>query len=248
MSKNQRIDEIERLLEELKAQDETAVTVESVRQRPSGFWRVSSLVLSIWKRKFLWLFAGLLILIIAIPSIAFWMIKGSTFTENNGAFLERIQSLNELVTAEAFTKVIVNRQDNTLFGQEIGMDLPGTKRQLLVVIPGSIKAGIDFSKVEEEDITLNEDSRTATLTLPKAEFLGGPEIFFDQVEIYSYEGLFRQKADIKEAYKLAAEAEKLMIEETSGQGVLELAEENAARSVSEMFSLVEYEVTVEFEE
>lgn len=248
MSKNQRIEEMERLLQELKAQDETAVTVDSVRRRPSGFWRVSSLFLSIWRRKVLWLLAGLLILIIVIPSMAFWMLKGSTFTENKGVFLEQIQSLNELATAEAYTKVIIERQDNTLFGQEIGMDLPGTKRQLLVVIPGSVKAGIDFSKVEEEDIVLDEDAKTATLTLPKAEFLGGPEIMFDQVEVFTYEGLFRQKADIAEAYELAAEAEKLMMEETTGQGVLELAEENAARSVSEMFSLVEYEVTVEFEE
>jgi len=248
MSKNQRIDEIERLLEELKAQDETAVTVESVHQRPSGFWRGSSLFLSIWRRKFLWLFTGLLIVIIAIPAITFWMIKGSTFAENKGVFLERIQSLNELATAEAYTKVIIERQDNTLFGQEIGMDLPGTKRQLLVVIPGSIKAGIDFSKVKEDDIKLDENSKTATLTLPKAEFLGGPEILFDQVEVFSNEGLLREKADIEEGYEIAAEAEKLMIEETTGQGVLEIAEENAARSVSEMFSLVEYEVTVEFEE
>ena len=78
--------------------------------------------------------------------------------------------------------------------------------------------------------------------------MGGPEIFFDQVEVFSYEGLFREKADISEAYELAEEAEKLMMEETTGQGVLELAEENAAQSVAEMFSLVEYEVTVEFEE
>ena len=53
---------------------------------------------------------------------------GSTFTEEKGVFLEQIQDLNELATAEAFTKVIVERQDNTLFGQSIGLDVPGTKR------------------------------------------------------------------------------------------------------------------------
>ena len=248
MSKDQRIREIEKLLEELKAQDEVAVTLESVQPRTSGFWQVGSLFMSIWKRKILWLLTGLIALILIIPFVAFWMIQGSTFTENKGAFLEKIQSLNELATAEAYTKVIIERQDNAIFGNEIGLNLPGTKRQLLVVIPGSVKAGIDFSKLQEDDIVLDEEAKTATLTLPKAEFLGGPEIFFDQVEVFSYEGLFREKADITEAYDLAQEAEKLMMEETTGQGVLELAEENAARSVSEMFSLVEYDVTVEFEE
>lgn len=248
MSKDQRIREIEKLLEELKAQDEVAVTLESVQPRTSGFWQVGSLFMSIWRRKFLWFLTGLIALILIIPFVAFWMIQGSTFTENKGAFLEKIQSLNELATAEAYTKVIIERQDNAIFGNEIGLNLPGTKRQLLVVIPGSVKAGIDFSKLQEDDIVLDEEAKTATLTLPKAEFLGGPEIFFEQVEVFSYEGLFREKADITEAYDLAQEAEKLMMEETTGQGVLELAEENAARSVSEMFSLVEYDVTVKFEE
>ena len=248
MSNDRRIKDIERLMEELKAQDETAVTVESVQPRSSGFWQVSSLLGSIWRRKFIWLIAGILVLILAIPFVATWMIKGSTFTENKGAFLEQIQSLNELATAEAFTKVLIERQDNAIFGQEIGIDLPGTKRQLLLVVPGSVKAGIDFSKVQENDIVLDEENKTAILTLPKAEFLGGPEIMFDQVEVFSYEGLFREKADITDAFALAEEAERLMIEETTGQGVLELAEENAARSVSDMFSLVEYDVTVEFEE
>lgn len=248
MSKDQRIREIEKLLEELKGQDEVAVTVESVQPRSSGFWHVGSLFISIWRRKFLWIATLLFILLITVPFATFLMLKGSSFTENKGAFLEQIQSLNELSTAEAYTKVIIERQDNTLFGQEIGLNLPGTKRQLLVVIPGSVKAGIDFSKVEASDMVIDEAARTATLTLPKAEFLGGPEILFDQVEVFSYEGLFREKANIEEAYELANEAEKLMMEETSSQGVLQLAEENAAKSVADMFSLVNYEVTVKFKE
>jgi hypothetical protein len=70
----------------------------------------------------------------------------------------------------------------------------------------------------------------------------------DQVEVYSYEGLLRGDTDISEAYELAEEAKKLMVEETTGQGVLETAEENASRSVQEMFSLVDYDVEVKFEE
>ena len=58
--------------------------------------------------------------------------------------------------------------------------------------------------------------KTAKLTLPPAKFLGGAEIFFDQVEVYSYEGLFREKANIEEAYELAAEAKKLIIGRNSG--------------------------------
>ncbi|MGK7376540.1 DUF4230 domain-containing protein [Planococcus sp. 1R117A] len=239
MAKDPKLTEIERLLNEVKGKEDT---------KESGFWKTFKVMMSVWRNSFLVLIVILLLLLVALPLGTFWMIKGSTFTEDKGAFLEQIQDLNELATAEAFSKVIIERQDNAVFGQEIGLDLPGTKRQLLVVIPGSVKAGIDFSEVTEEDIELDEAAKTATLTLPKADFLGGPEIFMDQVEVYSYEGLFRSGADISEAYELAEEAQKLMLEETKGQGVLETAEENAARSVQEMFKLVDYDVKVEFKE
>lgn len=239
MAKDPKLTEIERLLKEVKDKENT---------KESGFWKTVKLMMGVWRNSFLVLIVVLLLLLVALPLGTFWMIKGSTFTESKGAFLEQIQDLNELSTAEAFSKVIIEREDNAVFGQEIGLDLPGTKRQLLVVIPGSVKAGIDFSKVEESDIVLDENAKTATLMLPRAEFLGGPELFMDQVEVYSYEGLFRESTDISEAYELAEEAKQLILEETEGQGVLELAEDNAVRSVQDMFQLVEYDVTVEFKD
>ena len=107
------------------------------------------------------------LLIAAFPFAAFWAIKGSTFTENKGSFVERVQALNELSTAQAYTKVIIERQDNAVFGKEIGIDLPGTKRQLLVVVPGSVKAGVDFSQVTESDIKVDEENKTARLNIAK---------------------------------------------------------------------------------
>jgi hypothetical protein len=205
-------------------------------------------MMGVFRNSFLVLIVVLLLLLVALPLGTWWMIQGSTATESKGAFLEQIQDLNELSTAEAFTKVIIERQDNKLFGKEIGLDLPGTKRQLLVVVPGAVRAGIDFSEITEDDIKLDEEAKTATLTLPRAKILGGPEIFMDKVEVYSYDGLFRESADISEAYDIAEEAQKLIIEEATGQGVLKTAETNAASSVQEMFNLVEYDVKVQFED
>ncbi|EGA89996.1 hypothetical protein GPDM_08095 [Planococcus donghaensis MPA1U2] len=239
MAKDPKLTEIERLLAEMKEQGEP---------KESGFWKSVKLLMGVWRNTFLVLIAVLLLLLVALPLGTFWMIQGSTATESKGVFLEQIQELNELSTAEAFSKVIIEREDNALFGKEIGLDLPGTKRQLLVVIPGSVRAGIDFSKVSEGDIVVDEEAKTATLTLPPAEFLGGPELFMDQVEVYSYEGLFRSGTDISEAFDLADEAKKMMLEETEGQGVLQTAETNAVRSVQEMFGLVDYDVTVKFKE
>jgi hypothetical protein len=245
-----KIDEIERLLKELKASEaETAVTMEEVVGRPRGFWRVGKVFFLLWRKSFIAIALLILLLIVALPFATFFVLKqGSTFAEQKGAFLEQIQELNELATAEAYTKVIIERQDNTLFGQSIGLNLPGTKRQLLVVIPGSVKAGVDMSSLTEKDVVVDEEKKTAKLTMPPATFLGGAEIYFDKVEVYSYEGVFREKANIEEAYELAAEAKELILEETAGQGVLVMAQQNAEKTLKEMFSFAGYDVTIEFKE
>ncbi|GEM_PF-623001 len=251
---DRRLQEVERLLKELKASDEEkAVTVEEaggrVRKERRNIWQLLGVFFSLWRKSFLLIALAVLLLVVTLPFIAFYLLKqGSTATEQKTSFLEQIQDLNEMATAEAYTKVIIERQDNELFGQSIGLNLPGTKRQLLVVIPGAIKAGVDFTSVDKKDIRINEDTKTAELTLPKPEFLGGAEIFFDQVEVYSYEGAFRQKADIEEAYDLADEAKKMIREESAGQGVLETAERNAEQTLREMFSFAGYDVTINFKE
>ncbi|TQR08749.1 DUF4230 domain-containing protein [Psychrobacillus soli] len=250
MRKDDKIREMEKLLEELKAQknETTATIAENHSSRGFTFWKMPRALYRLRAKSFVILVLLVILLIAALPFAAYWAIQGSTFTESKGSIVERVQALNELSTAEAYTKVIIERQDNQLFGKEIGIDLPGTKRQLLVVVPGSVRAGVDFSQVTESDIKVDDEHKTARLTLPMPQFLGGPEIFFDQVEVFSYEGLFREKADITEAYELAEIAKEMMIEETTGQGILQLAEENAAKSVKEMFQLVDYDVQVEFKE
>jgi hypothetical protein len=250
MVEKKKIDEIERLLKELKASEaETAVTMEEVAGRPLGFWRGGKVFFSIWKKSFFAIAFLILLLIAALPFATYFFLKsGSTFTEQKGAFLEQIQDLNELATAEAYTKVIIERQDNILFGQSIGLNLPGTKRQLLVVIPGSVKAGVDLSGLTESDVVVDEEKKTAKLILPPATFLGGAEIYFDKVEVYSYEGLFREKVNIEEAYELAAEAKELILAETTAQSVLITAQHNAEKTLKEMFSFAGYDVTIEFKE
>ena len=252
MEDKKKLQEIEKLLKELKAaESESAVTVEEVvgRKRKSLRPRLRFKVFPAWKRSILLLAVLLLLVVISLPFIAFTLLKqGSTFTEQKGVFLEHIQELNEMATAEAYTKVIIERQDNQLFGQSIGLNVPGTKRQLLVVIPGSVKAGVDLSKVTEKDVVIDEENKTAKLTLPAPTFLGGAEIYFDQVEVYSYEGVFRQEANIEEAYELAAEAKTLILEEATGQGVLKTAEFNAEKTLKEMFGFAGYDVTIEFKE
>ncbi|MFE6166556.1 DUF4230 domain-containing protein [Viridibacillus arvi] len=253
MTSNKKIRELEKMLKELKSEEQSATVLDSPeslyyrKDRKKGFIR-KFLIPKFFMQWYVWATIIVLALLIIIPIATMNLIKGSTFTENKGSIMERIQNLNELTTAEAYTKIMIERSDNKLFGKEIGVNLPGTKRELLVVIPGGVKAGVDFSKITEKDIELNEEKKIATITLPTAKILGEPQIDFDHVQVFSSEGLFREKADISEAYELAKEAKKLMIEEATTQGVIDTAKSNAQSSVADMFALVGYDVTVEFKE
>lgn len=171
---------------------------------------------------------------------------GNNSFEQKAAFVERLQEKEDLVTAEAYLKSVIEKEDyKTLFSD---IKIPGTSRQILIIFPGKVQAGIDFSDISENDIEINEEEKTATLKVPKPKILGEPTLFMEQVQALSYEGLLSDKIDLSEAYDIAAEAQDLMLEEAKTQGLLDLAETNAEKVLQDMFQLVEYEVTIEFEE
>lgn len=239
--------ELEKVLKDFHLGEQQSATIMEAASGPRVKFR-GKILISLLKNWYIWAAIVIILAVLILPFATWKLIQGNSFSEQKSSFVERIQNLNELTTAEAYTKVMIERANNELFGKEIGMDLPGTKRQVLVVIPGGVKAGVDFSNVTDKNIEINEKKKIATITLPTAKILGEPEIDFDKVQVFSSEGLFRSKPDISEAYDLAADAKKQMIEEATTQGVLKTAEKNAKKSVAEMFSLVGYHVTVKFKE
>lgn len=240
--------ELEKVLKDFHLEEQQAATI---MEAATGSYKRrfrNSLLIGLLKKWYTWAAIIIILAILILPFATWKLLQGNSFAEQKGSLVERIQNLNELTTAEAYTKVMIERENNELFGKEIGIDIPGTKRELLVIIPGSVKAGVDFSGVTEKNIDIDEKYKTATITLPAAKILGEPEIDFKKVQVFSSEGLFRSKPDIKEAYSLASEAKKQMVEEATTQGVLKTAEKNAKNSVADMFSLVGYDVTVKFKE
>ncbi|WP_397536991.1 DUF4230 domain-containing protein [Rummeliibacillus pycnus] len=241
--------DLEKVLKDFHMEEQQAATImEAATGSRSRIRFRNNLLIGLFKNWYTWAAIIIILAVLILPFVTWKLLQGNSFAEQKGSLVERIQNLNELTTAEAYTKVMIERENNELFGKEIGVDIPGTKRELLVVIPGGVKAGVDFSGVTEKNIDINEKHKTATITLPAAKILGQPEINFNKVQVFSSEGLFRSKPDIKEAYSLAADAKKQMIEEATTQGVLKTAEKNAENSVANMFSLVGYDVTVKFKE
>jgi hypothetical protein len=243
-----RIREIESLLAEIKdsSQQASATAALDKGRVRLPFLKAGKALFSVWKSKFLIM---LLIVILVISGLSIgiysWL-SGSTFQQEQGSFVEQIKDMNSLATAQAFTKAVIEQEDNKIFGKEISADIPGTKRNLLLVVPGSVLAGVDLKKVTENDISIDEEGKEMTIELPRAEILQSPSIDMENIKAFSVEGIFRSEVDWEEGYAFAEVAKDLIQQEAVEQGLLQTAEKNAEKSLKEFFQHLGYKVTIEY--
>ena len=191
--------------------------------------------------------AFILILIVAVLIIASaWVFKDSTFSKESTTFVEQVQDLAVLATAEAHVKIITELEDNKLFGMDIQIDLPGTKRELLLVVPATVIAGVDLKAVTSDDVKIDEKEKRMEIILPRATFIQDPAIQMDQVKTYSDEGLFRTETKWDEGFDLAAEAQDEILADSKASGLLQTAEKNAKKVLKEFFGNLGYTVEISF--
>ncbi|WP_252183557.1 DUF4230 domain-containing protein [Rossellomorea vietnamensis] len=245
-SDENRIREIEALLAELKSssQQTSATAVLDRGKVKMPFFKAGKAIFSIWKSKFLIM---LLIAVLVISGLSIGMyswLAGSTFQEEQGSFVEQIKDMNSLATAQAFTKAVIEQEDNKIFGKEISADVPGTKRKLLLVVPGTVLAGVDLQKISESDILIDEEGKEMTIELPRAEILQSPSLDTENIKTFSVEGIFRSEVDWEEGFGLAQAAKELIQQEAIDQGLLQTAEKNAEKSLKEFFGQLGYKVTI----
>ncbi|MFS0862214.1 DUF4230 domain-containing protein [Fredinandcohnia sp. 179-A 10B2 NHS] len=240
-----KIAELERLLKELKAgQEETSATA-AVLER-GGAPRVTKSVANPLL-KFLGMKLLIPILLIALVAAAGIMFfTGSTFKKESTTFVEQVQELATLATAEAHLKEIITQEDNKLFGLDIPVDLLGTKRELLFVVPATVIAGVDLQGVTSESLIINEKEKEIKLTLPHAALLQEPSIKMDKIQAISDEGLFRLEVSWDEGNELVAEAQEKIKKEAIEIGLLQTAEKTAEKVLTEFFDSLGYTVEIAF--
>jgi hypothetical protein len=92
-----------------------------------------------------------------------WLPRSSARTYNTPALLQQVQTLSELVTVKyVIEKVeILEVPSENLVGQMIG-----SRNRVLLLAHGVVKAGIDFQKMNQEDIAV--EGRTIIVKLPPA--------------------------------------------------------------------------------
>jgi hypothetical protein len=173
------------------------------------------------------------------------LFAGTTATSQSFSMVEQVQDLASLATAEAFVTTVIKEEDNKLFNKEISLNIPGTKRTILLIVPATVLAGVDLKSITEEQITIDEEKKKIRLTLPHAQLLQDPSIQMDKVQTYSEEGLFRGEVKWDEGFDLAAAAKEQITAEAIKLGLLEKAEESAVNVLQQFYANLGYQIQVE---
>lgn len=196
-----------------------------------------------WRR-----FPTFLILLIFLSAgfgSSLWFIKESRGKAESTVYIEQVHDLSALATAEAHVKVVLQQEDNEIFGEKIPFDLPGTKREWLLIVPATVIAGVDLQAIEQKDMKVDEENKVIELLLPKSRFLQEPSIKLDQVRTFSDEGIFRGEIEWDEGFDLAALAQEDIKLEAIEAGILQKAEGNAETVLKEFFGHLGYRLIIE---
>jgi hypothetical protein len=227
------------------ARNETAATLalQNTRKRPTLF--------PFLKLKLTFRILIILTLLIFISGLGIFtytkLFAGTTFKSETFSMVEGVQDLATLATTEAFVTTIIKEEDNKLFNKDINVNLPGTKRTLLLIVPATVLAGVDLQLVSAENMVINEETKEISLTIPHAQFIQEPSIQMDKVQTYSEEGLFRSEVHWDEGFDLAATAKQQIELEAVELGILSKAEESAVKVLSTFFEQLGYRSNIEFE-
>jgi hypothetical protein len=230
--------------EAFSASRETAATLALDSSRKTGL--VIPTFIRLFKLKVM-MFVILIALVCSL-SVFFYLkiFASNSYKSETISIVESVQELATLATAEAVVTTIVKEEDNKLFNQEISINLPGTKRTLLLIVPATVMAGVDLKSVTDKNIEVNEDKKEITLTIPRATLIQEPSIQMDNVQTYSEEGLFRSEVHWDEGYDLAAKATVEIKNEAIQMGLLTKAEESAEKVLSSFFNNLGYKTNIQF--
>jgi hypothetical protein len=143
-----------------------------------------------------------------------------------------LREMSELATVEYVVTKIIRANDNKTW-YKIG------ERKILMSCEASVKAGIDFSKIGEDDITI--EGKSIRMVLPKAHLIS---LNIDPGDVrveYTETGLFRDKFSAGERDALLAQGEKQIRNSAEVLGVMEAAEANASLFLSNYLKMLGYE-------
>jgi|GEM_PF-672839 len=150
----------------------------------------------------------------------------------------KISELSELSTAKyVYTNAVKEKNAKTIFGKKV----PFTDNTIIVKYDGVLRAGVNL-----ENTDVDVKGTTISITLPEAE------IFSNEIDHNSFQYLEKKNNvfnpfDPEDVTDFEAEQKEAMINKAKDQGLLEEAEENAKKLITEMLtSIYSEEYKIEF--
>lgn len=147
----------------------------------------------------------------------------------------RIQELKRLETTSYTVEKVIeagiegNAFEELLFGD-----------RLLLIAHGTVIAGLDLSRLQEEDISISEDGKTVTIRLPPVEIFSAT-LDNNKTRVYDREqGLLA--ATNKDLETLARQtAEQEILNAACEEGIMERATSDGRRTIEHLMRMLDFE-------
>lgn len=241
--KDEKIAQLERLLIELKEAPQQSAATIALDHNLRSVTPPKGILKSFLKASGLKIILAVLVLLIITAGVI-WVFAGSTSKHKSVTFVENVQELATLATAEAHVKAVLHEEDNKKIFWSI--NLPGTKRELLLVVPATVIAGVDMKGITSEDMVINEETKEIDISLPHAKLIQDPSLQMDKILAVDNSGIFRGDVKWDEGFDLSAKAQEQIRQDAISAGLLVTAEKNAEKVLKEFFKNIGYTVNVTF--
>lgn len=155
------------------------------------------------------------------------------------AVVREIRSLNRLETTTAIIDKVIEagQEGNALYNLLLG-------DRIILIAAGEVIAGVDLSKLRDEDIILSPDGSTATITLPPAEVLVS-RLDNEQTQVYDRERGILTKGNVDLESEARRVAEQEIVRAACERGLLTRAAEDGRTRMTGLIEALGFEqVTV----
>lgn len=153
--------------------------------------------------------------------------------------LQELKAIGELHTAITSVQTVITGEQNRTILNAFSMG----HNQILLIVVGHTRAGIDFSKIETEHI--REENNHIRIRLPPVEILDS-KVDLELTKIYDVrESKFFSPPTAHLHQEMLRYAEKKTTETSIELGILDLAENNAITLLQSIFSGLDLSISFE---
>lgn len=144
------------------------------------------------------------------------------------AVIQEVRALNRLETSSYTVEKVIEagQQGGALYNLLVG-------DKLLLIAHGDVIAGIDLSKIHDEDIVISPDGQTATVTLPPAEILVS-RLDNEKTRVYDRQRGLLTKGNIGLESEARRVAEQEILRAACDDGILTRAAEEGRRRMTSL--------------